>query len=70
MACRHDSITIVEDQGKHGDGATFNRDLSRRIDAMHHALNITAAWPDSHTKRCAVAVLRRRLRALEQEAGL
>jgi hypothetical protein len=48
----------------------FDRDLSRRIDAMHRALDIAAAWPDSRTKRRAVCILRRRLRVLERKAGI
>ena len=48
----------------------FARNLSRRIDAMHHGLDIVAQWPDSRTKRRAACILRRRLRRLEQEAGL
>ena len=71
MSCHHDRTTIVEDQRDNGGHmATFDRDLSRRIDAMHHALNVVAAWPDSSTKRRAAAILRRRLRTLERKAGV
>ena len=68
MPCRHDATTIVEDH-RENVGA-FSRNLSQRIDAMHHGLDIVAQWPDSRTKRRAACILRRRLRSLEQEAGL
>ena len=44
--------------------ATFDAELSRRIDVYLDAIDKVRAWPDSYAKRLCMAILDKRLRKL------
>jgi hypothetical protein len=50
--------------------ATFDAELSKRIDVYLAAIDKVNAWPDSRLKRVCLVVLHYRLLQVERAAGL
>lgn len=50
--------------------ATFDAELSKRIDVYLAAIDKVNAWPDSRVKRACLVVLHYRLLKIERAAGL
>lgn len=50
--------------------ATFDAELSKRIDVYLAAIDKVNAWPDSRLKRVCLVVLHYRLLQVERAAGI